>query len=208
MNNDTNYWIEMSNFPESYSLLFREEERLLDKYIGDHANVLDLGCGDGRSLKQLSQKTKNLVGVDHDKKIVKKANRDLPNIKIIYSEGTSLPFDDGYFDNVLCLGTFTNLGDERIKVLSEMKRVLDRNGSIIITAYSEDALEDRLKLYGSSNVEIEEIKPNGTVLFRDSVDSISEQFSRSELETIISKAGLKIMELNKAGIVYSGVLGK
>jgi ubiquinone/menaquinone biosynthesis C-methylase UbiE len=211
MTEDKNYWVEAKDFPESYQALFREEQRLLDKYIGDNARVLDLGCGEGRSLRQLAQKTKYLVGIDHDKKTVEKARRDLSDltdIQIVHSEGTNLPFDSEYFDNALCLGTFTNLGEERVKVLYELKRVLKIDGSIIITAYSEDALEDRLELYRSMNVKIDEVKPNGIVLFSGSVDSVSEQFSRSELELIINQVCLNIIELNKAGIFYAGVLGK
>lgn len=207
--NNKNYWVAMEEFPEPYQALFREEERLIDVYIGKNDRVLDVGCGDGRILRQLAPKTNNLIGIDHDEPTVSRARKelvDLPFISVKHCEGSNLPFDDEYFDKVLCMGTFTNLGEERPQVLREMKRVLSRNGLMIITAYSEDALDDRLELYRGSSIEIKEVRPDGTVLFEGSVDSISEQFSRDQLEFIISGADLKIRELKKVGIVYSGIL--
>jgi len=71
-----------------------------------------------------------------------------------------------------------------------------------------DALTERLKLYKRENAKIKEIKKDGTVLFENSVDSTSEQFSKKQLENIFYKAGLNIKEINKVGIGYVCVLSK
>ena len=109
---------------------------------------------------------------------------------------------------MILLGTFVNLADERFKVLSEMKRVLKEDGLIFITSYSEDALEERLKLYKKENAKIKKVDDNGKVIFEGGVDSISEQFSRGQLESIFSEVGLKIKEIEKVGMGYVCVLSK
>ena len=209
-NKDINYWENaMKNLPESYRLWFSEEERLLKKHIEKDSKVLDMGCGGGRSLKFLLPTTKNLVGIDHDKNVVEHAKenfKDYPEVKIILREGKDLPFKDESFDFVLCLGTFVNLGNERFDILNEMKRVLKKEGLIFITSYSEGALQERLKLYKRENSKIKEIKENGTVLFEDSVDAISEQFSKEQLESMFEKAGLNVKEIKKVGIGYVCIL--
>jgi len=211
-NKEINYWENaVKNLPEPYLKWFEEEKRTLKKYIKKDSKVLDVGCGDGRTLELLSPITKNQVGIDHDKNVVEHARdklKDIPSIRIIVGEGVNLPFDNESFDNVLCLGTFVNLSDERFKILNEMKRVLKKDGLIFITSYSEDALEERLKLYKRENITIKNIGDDGKVSFEGSVDSVSEQFSKEQLESIFNEVGLKINEIKKVGIGYVCVLSK
>ena len=206
-----NYWRDaLQNLSEPYKKWLNEEANILKKYIKNGAKVLDIGCGDGRILKLLATRTKNQIGIDHDINVVKHAIKkidDIP-IKIIFGEGINLPFENESFDNVLCLGTFANLDYERLKVLNEMKRVLKKDGLMIISSYSEDALEERLKLYDKTGSRIKEKNENGKIIFEDGVDNISEQFSREQLESMFSEVGLKIKEIKKIGIGYVCVLLK
>ena len=120
-----------------------------------------------------------------------------------------MSFADGEFDFVICMGTFTNFASDKFVILDEIKRVLNKDGKIIISAYSENALNERMKVYNKLKIKINEIKKDGTVIFDESLgDNISKQFTKEELENIFSRAKLHIKNITKAGIGYVYVLKK
>jgi len=212
MKTNMDYWeFVLKNLPESYHKWFEEEKKYLQKIITPDAKVLEVGCGDGRSIFDILPVTKNITGIDHDDKAIADAKDNFsnyPSIKILKADATKLPFENEEFDFVVCMTTFANFADKKFIILEEMKRVLKNSGKIIISVFSEDALEDRMKIYKASGVEIKKIE-NGKVVFDESLgDNISEQFSKEQLEDIFSRANLKIEDITKANIAYLCTLSK
>jgi|APSaa5957512622_1039677.scaffolds.fasta_scaffold26528_2 ubiquinone/menaquinone biosynthesis C-methylase UbiE len=202
----------LKNSPKSYQDWFREEKEYLTKTIDKDSAVLEVGCGDGRSIFDILEKTKDIVGIDHDETAVKhaKANfKDIPQIKIQLADAEDLPFENGSFDHVVCMTTFANFGQKKYKILEEMRRVLKDSGTIILSVFSEDALEERMKVYKSTGVKIKEIKPDGKITFDESVgDNVSEQFSKTELLGIFKKAALNPDDIKKVNMAYLCKLSK
>ncbi|HLC86400.1 MAG TPA: class I SAM-dependent methyltransferase [Candidatus Nanoarchaeia archaeon] len=196
----------LKDMPESYRKWFDEEEKYLNNLITQDSKVLEVGCGNGRVLLKLLNKTKNLIGIDNEAKAVKDAKENFksyPELKFLLADVRSIPFEDNYFDFVLCIGTFANFYNYKFKALEEMKRVVKNNGFIIISVYSEDAFEERMKLYKKIKTPIQEIK--GTTVFfagEKEGENASEQFSKQELQEIFKKTKLKTLEIKKAGIGY------
>jgi len=190
---------------DSYKKWFEEEKEYLTKHITKNARVLEVGCGDGRSIKDILNITTNIVGIDHDEKAVTNAKRNFNSyktIKILKAQAENMPFEDKQFDFVICMTTFANFADHKQKILSEMRRVLRDDGFIIISVFSEDAFEERMKMYKKLNSPIKEIKGT-TVIFNEKIgDNISEQFSREQLLKIFNKANLSIVDIRKKGIAY------
>lgn len=212
MKTNTDYWVNLlRNLPESYKKWFGEEKKYLQKIITIDAKVLEVGCGDGRSIFDILSKTKNVIGIDHDDRAVADATNNFSkysSIKILKADATQLPFNNEEFDFVICMTTFANFADKKFKALEEMKRVLKESGKIIISVFSEDALGERMKIYKESGAKIKEIK-NGTVVFDESFgDNISEQFTKEQLEDIFSRANLKIEDMTKVNIAYLCTLTK
>lgn len=212
MKTNMDYWANLLvNLPESYKKWFEEEKKYLQKTITLDAKVLEVGCGNGRSIFDILSKTKNIVGIDHNDKAVADATNNFskhPSIKIIKADATQLPFNKEEFDFVICMTTFANFADKKFKVLEEMKRVLKKSGKIIISVFSEDALDERMKIYKGARVKIKEIK-NGTVVFDESMDdNISEQFTKEQLKNIFTQANLKIEDMTKVNIAYLCTLTK
>ena len=214
MNMKTNidYWENLLiNLPKSYKKWFEKEKKYLQKIITKDASVLEVGCGNGRSIFDILPKTKNVTGIDHDKKAVVDAKNNFsryPSIKILKADAAQLPFDNEEFDFVICMTTFANFADKKFKALEEMRRVLKDSGKIIISVFSENALEERMRVYKTSGVKIKEVK-NGTVIFDESLgDNISEQFTKEQLENIFSKVNLKIEDIKKVDIAYLCTLVK
>jgi ubiquinone/menaquinone biosynthesis C-methylase UbiE len=212
MKKNMDYWESvLENLPESYHEWFKEEKKYLQKTITPDAKVLEIGCGDGRSIRDVLPITKDIIGIDHDDKAIKKAKKnflDFPYIDFLKEDAANLSFSNKTFDFVICMGSFVNFADEKYKILGEAKRVLKDNGRIIISVFSEDAMEERMKVYSSIGVKIKDIK-NGRVIFDDiSDDNISEQFTKEQLENIFSKSNLKIKDITKVNIAYLCTLSK
>lgn len=202
----------LSELPESYKSWFKDEKIFLHKDIFKDAKVLEVGSGDGRSIKGIIDLTKNIAAIDHDQKAVDDARKNFkeyPNIKITLADARDLPFKKSEFDFVLCLTTFANFGDDKYKALEEMKRVLKDTGKIIISVFSEDAFEERMKVYKKHRAGIKQIINNKKVIFDEKIgDNISEQFSKEELKEIFDKVNLKVEKINKSGIGYICKLSK
>jgi ubiquinone/menaquinone biosynthesis C-methylase UbiE len=204
-----NFWKRLlKNLPKSYKSWFEDEKVFLQKIITKDSKVLEVGCGDGRSLNYIINITQNIIGIDNDDIAVKDAKinfKNYPNVKILLAEASKLPFKDKSFDFVMCMTTFANFGNEKYKILKEMKRVLKDDGKIIISVFSEDALEERMKVYKTigAGATILEVKDNGTVIFDEKLGAnISEQFSEKELIEIFNKVNFKVDEIIKSGIGY------
>ncbi len=207
------FWGELlKDLPKEYQVWFKEEEKYFKKVIKKDSTVLEVGCGDGRSLNDIIPMTENLTGLDHDCTAIsqtKERFKKYPKVKIVKGEATNLPFEDKSFDYVTCIGTFANFGKKKFEALEEMKRAVKNDGKIIITVYSENALPARKEIYKKLNTPILEIKENGTVIFDESLgDNISEQFSEEQLREIFKKTRLNIEEIKKVGIAYICKLSK
>ena len=96
-------------------------------------NVLDVGCGTGTILSELSKNDKiNLAGVDLSENMIniaKKRFSDKVDLKIGDSE--KLPWKDNNFDAVICTDSFHHYPNPE-RVLGEMARVLTPQGHLII----------------------------------------------------------------------------
>ena len=79
------------------------------------------------------------------------------------------------------MAVLSNLADKKLKVLNEIKRVLKEDGFIIMSMYSENAFDERIKLYKKFNVPIKEIKGTTVIFDEETGDNISEQHSKEEL---------------------------
>lgn len=202
----------LKNQPDSYKKWFAEERKYIIKSIKKNSKVLEVGCGDGRSIKDVLEVTKDVTGIDNDETAIEHSKENLKNyssVKLILGDGKNLPFQDEIFDYVTCIGTFANLGDDKYQILSEMKRILKKNGKIIISVYSDKAIEERLKLYRKLKFKMKEIRNNGTIIFDDPTkEGISEQFSKEQLKGIAKKSDLKVEDITEVNIAYLCIFSK
>ncbi|MGV8151580.1 MAG: class I SAM-dependent methyltransferase [Candidatus Nanoarchaeia archaeon] len=201
------YWsILLQDTPASYKRWFKFEEEYLKMNIKENSKILEVGCGEGRSLTYLISKGSTLYGIDHDKNAVLLARNNLSlegiNINISYMEANNLLFKNNVFDYVLSLSTPANFGSQKNEIYSEMKRVLKPEGEIIINVFNEDAFEERIKFYKKIKSAIKEIRGT-TVIFKEGdKEFVSEQFSREDLEKICRENNLIPIEIRKKGIGY------
>jgi ubiquinone/menaquinone biosynthesis C-methylase UbiE len=104
------------------------------KYATDKV-VLDIACGSGYGSKILSQKAKNVMGVDVSKKSVDYANKNFnsKNTKFFWGNATDLGFiKEHSIDLVVSFETIEHLKNYE-RFLQEIKRVLKKEGILIIS---------------------------------------------------------------------------
>ncbi len=106
-------------------------------------NFLDLGCGTGWAVcyiaNQLDYKG-HFVGIDISGGMIDKANENVKghsNISFIKGSTENLPFDNDYFDDIICTNSFHHYLNPD-QVIGEVQRVLKVSGRICILDITAD----------------------------------------------------------------------
>jgi SAM-dependent methyltransferase len=117
-------------------------ERMAEHYgLVAGQRVLDVGCGKGFLLYELSQVVPGLevVGIDVSAYGIENA-KDEVRERLQVGNAASLPFADDSFDLVISLGTLHNLGIEDLwSAVSEIERVGRAGKYIMIESYRNQA---------------------------------------------------------------------
>lgn len=97
--------------------------------------VLDVACGEGYGSWILSDSALQVVGVDIAADAVTHARKKYTksNMRFVEASAAKLPFDDDMFDAVVSFETIEHL-DLHQEMLSEIKRVLNKDGLLIISS--------------------------------------------------------------------------
>lgn len=109
----------------------------LARYLtGSRVRILDYGCGYGRTLAELSEAGyERVLGSDFSEAMVGRARREVPNSKLVRSDGSTLPLKSESFDAVLLFAVLTcipNDNDQQVLV-TEVERVLRPGGLLYIS---------------------------------------------------------------------------
>jgi ubiquinone/menaquinone biosynthesis C-methylase UbiE len=130
------YYRDIDSLFESEKVLFRK----LHATIKD-ARILDLGIGAGRTTKFLLQISRNYTGIDYVPKFVDQASERFPDADLLVGDARDLSrFSDNTFDFVLF--SYNGLGcvshEDRLKALSEIHRVLKKDGYFMFSAHNRE----------------------------------------------------------------------
>lgn len=193
---------------------------LFDDYLKSGDKVLDLGCGNGRFYKIFEEKRVEYFGVDSSKALINIAKKNYPKVNFQVADALSLPFPNDFFDKVYAIALLHHIPSKelRLKVLSEAKRVLKKNGILIVTVWNLWQKERTRKLifkYGGLKLFGQDLKKTfpdtSTKTKLDFKDILMEWqgiencyfhcFTKKELEKLIEKAGF---DITKSGEILVG----
>ena len=110
-----------------------------DKFILDNINlkspkICDLCCGSGNTIDLLSNKSKEIIGIDASEEMIKICNEKFDkkkNIKIILSSVTKIKSEKECFDYVIIRMGLHHIKDKE-DVINEIYRILKPKGKIIL----------------------------------------------------------------------------
>ena len=162
------YWdkaAEKKEFPTPFKI----EE--FEKFVSKEMNILDVGCGYGRTLNELHNRGfENLNGIDYSQGMINRGLRERPYLNLIKTDGDRIPFPDNEFDAVLLVAVLTSntKDEEQENIISEISRVLKNGGILYLTDFliNQDKrnieryqkYEDKYRTYGIFEL------PEGAVL--------------------------------------------
>lgn len=117
----------------------REERRIAVEMLELERDdrVLDVGCGPGNYTRHLAAACRDglVVGLDASAPMVATASKrdERRNLAYVRGDACALPFGDGEFDAVCCVGVIHML-ERPMAALDEMIRVLAPAGRLVIVA--------------------------------------------------------------------------
>ena len=154
--------------------------------LGDY---LEFGCGDGGFLKHVLEQNesfKSVTAVDINLESVKQARTTLEafNVHFMVQENLPLGLEANQFDTITLSNTLHHLRD-KTAVLSELKRLIKRDGQIIITEMiSNDLTEAEQTYYRFHALRAEVDRLHG--VFHETT------YTSNEILDMVSKADLRI----------------
>lgn len=139
----------------------------IQKVAGNFSGrLMDFGCG-SKPYKNLFD-VKEYIGVDFENEGHSHANEDID----VFYDGRTLPFEDQYFDSVLCSEVIEHVFELQV-TLNEINRVMKPGGNILITC--------------------------PFVWNEHEVPFDYARYSRFALKSILSKSGFEITHFEKSG---------
>jgi len=144
------YWDNVADKKE-FTTPFQME--LFKKNVPKKAQILDVGCGYGRTMNELYLSNfTNLAGIDISQKMIARGNKQHPHLNLKKYENGDIPFKDNSFDAVILLAVLTCVINdlEQKKIIGEVHRVLRDNGVVYINDFlinSDQRNIDRYKQY-------------------------------------------------------------
>jgi SAM-dependent methyltransferase len=122
-----------NHFNNSRNRVWGSVRLFLDSLPMD-SRVLEVGCGNGKNM--LYRRDLEFVGTDISERQVQicKDKGLVANLGCM----TKLDFEDGVFDNMICIATYHHLDNDgdRMAALSEMYRCLKAGGKLLLTVWA------------------------------------------------------------------------
>jgi ubiquinone/menaquinone biosynthesis C-methylase UbiE len=133
----------MFNYETLVDPLLRDIRKYIPEFSGMRAGdkVVDVCCGTGAQVLEYGRRGIVATGIDISPSMLKIAMRNIRrqkavNVSFQLADATSLPFPDGYFDYAsISLGLHDKEKPIRYQIISEMKRVIKQDGTLILVDF-------------------------------------------------------------------------
>jgi len=176
--------------------IWRKESEL-GFIVPSRARVLELGCGNGKTLRALLKEDCLLTAIDISPTAVEMCRRIAEKTKrkagIFVADACALPFKNESFDLIVCFHVLEHLlMEDRRRAVEEMRRVLAKGGILVFKAFSVNDMR-----FGKGK----EVEKN---TFLRGNKLIYHYFEEGELGEMFR--GFKIIEksIEKRDVIYNG----
>jgi 2-polyprenyl-3-methyl-5-hydroxy-6-metoxy-1,4-benzoquinol methylase len=112
-------------------------DKWIDELVANNAKlVMDFGCATGTASLSLSRRGMKVFAIDASSRMIeevkKKAQRESLNVTCVLGDVEQLPFENNFFDGIICLGVLHHLPNIS-KGIEEQSRVLKKGGLLFIS---------------------------------------------------------------------------
>ena len=132
--------------------LHAELQTVVDQVHGSR-RVLELGCGYGRVLKELSPHVGRAIGIDTAPASLRFASsylRSERNCELLLMNAVEMGIGDEQFDATVCIQNgISAFGVDRSRLVSEAVRVTRVGGLVLFSTYAPEIWPDRLDWFRS-----------------------------------------------------------
>lgn len=167
--------------------------------------IVDVACGNGRHLIPCSKKCKKVIGLDISSKMLeiakeKAIKENISNISFIHSTAEDIPLKSSSIDSILYIAALHNIyrKENRIKSLTEIKRILKKNSKAIISVWSRYNDKFR-KTFQNKNSYSKKIEFGDKYIYwrKDGLDipRFYHLYSKKEFLEDLEKSGFKIIKI-------------
>jgi ubiquinone/menaquinone biosynthesis C-methylase UbiE len=159
----------------------------LDVTSMKYKSFLDIGCGDGFTLREwlrLGARPSNCYGIDVIEERIKEAQYISPNMNFQVADAKKLPFPDKHFDVVTLYTVLSSVESEEGKkqILSESKRVAKN----IILVYEQNETKNSERVFGVAKKELSRLS-NIEWFFKDLIPEHKENMLYEDLAKLKTK---------------------
>ncbi|WP_087035888.1 class I SAM-dependent methyltransferase [Thermococcus litoralis] len=175
---------------KEYQRRLEELEPHLLRFLKEKGKVLDLACGVGGFSFLLEEYGFEVVGIDIDDEMIKKAREYAKEknskVEFIVGDARKLPFEDETFDYILLLGnTILHFSPRELsEVFKEVKRVLKKDGLLLINFIDMRELLSRVQMgtvvgeeYWISSVMIDDKEKSAVIEYKSEKNSFRIKFT-------------------------------
>jgi len=116
----------------------------LAKEFCRNKTILDIACGEGYGSNLISEVAEHIYAIDIDQEAINNAKEKYikKNLEFKCSSIENIPLENNSVDVILCFETIEHVSDY-IKALKELKRVLKKEGLLIISTPNKTNYTDR-----------------------------------------------------------------
>lgn len=156
--------------------------------------VLDFGCGCGRVVRHLQEKsTAVFYGTDYNKKLSGWCTKNLPGYYTTNGPTPPLQYSDGLFDFVYAWSVFTHFTEENhLLWLNELYRVLKPNGFLWFSYsginFVQQLAEKEQQLFGENQIIVYDSSRCGS-------NWCCSYYSDEYLKKLVSKTSFRLVDL-------------
>ncbi len=178
----------------------------LKKIYSKEKNIVDLGCGIGELLSQLSENFKSVEGWDFSEKMIQKASEKIAgkeNIKLFVKDISKIR-EKEKFDYILSINSILAPNSKEVdKIIKNIYNLLNKNGKIFcILPAMESYIYQSILTINKKNQETSEVKNlkknidfiNGNITFEGETQKV---FYRFEILYRFKKAGFKKIKIDR-----------
>lgn len=189
-----NYWDSVAT-TKTFSTQLRVDR--MKKYVDQHACIVDIGCGYGRTLQELYENGyDNLIGVDFSENMIACGKSRYPQLDLRVKRSEKLEFEDQSVDVVILFAVLTCIinNEEQEALITEIKRVLKPGGILYINDFLLNEDERNISRYDQfkdkyHNYGVFELPEGALVRHHDEewIKELLKDFTILEYEKIIHK---------------------